>query len=261
MRPVLLGLLAGCAEATGSGLVDGLDSRSRIAEDGFPVYDCSMPPDEAVIFVMPATDAILYYSMDSFEIVTFDALASIPPLHELITHTAIGGGPENLRYTSVLWGYLSAWGLSHPTDAQGEQHSEPDSPYGMNPWHKISGRLAWGEPWMDYPNVITGEGTNYHPTQLCLSRIRHQRVAGVFTHWTEMENYSETWDVEFPVSFVFDIQHSRAGEPWLNVHHRYAEPSMEQRNIRDLGVVYASYSDDSPPEVVWSLDSLPKDDG
>jgi len=144
--------------------------------------------------------------------------------------------------------------------------SERDSPYGTNPWYRLSGRLVWGEPWTEYPNVVTGEGSRYHPTSLCLSRVRHLRVAGVFTHWTDTENYLAGYDVEFPVSFVFDVQKSRIPEPatdiykWGSVDHRYTTLADDQRDVRDLGSVTDYYADDSPPELVWSPDSLPADD-
>lgn len=264
---LLLGPLIGCDSSTRDRWVEGMQPRSKIDEDGFPVFDCSMPPDEAVIFVMPATSAILAYSMTSFEVVTSDALASIPPLHGLLSHTSIGGDPGNLSYTASLLGpRLSFFGLAHPVEAQGEQISDPLNPYGTGVFYYFHGGVTWGAPWLDTGIVRMGSDSYYHPTRLCLSRIRHLRFAGVFTHWTDLENRIEVSDVEFPVSFVFDVQKSRIPEPatdiykWGSVDHRYTTLADDQRDVRDLGSVTDYYADDSPPELVWSPDSLPADD-
>lgn len=264
---VLLGGL-GCSDMGSSDLVEEGLSGQRYDDEGFPVFECSPPPDEAVIFYSPTSSAILYYAWDRFDLVYGNLLASIPPLNGTSSHTRFfSDDGENLAYTADLGGvHLSSTGLAHPVEAQGEEWSAPylsDDPVFS---YYFYGVVLWGDPWPEKAIVSMGIEPEFNPTRLCLSRIRHGRLAGVFTHWTDPDYYSPTYDVAFPVSYVFDIStswlHDSEGENSMsrNVDHRYAAISHTQSDVRNLSGASEYYSDDAPPDVLWSLDALPEDD-
>lgn len=258
MSPSVL-MLLGCMARNAAPRVESEGDRGRIDSDGLPVHDCSPPRDDSYISVLPSSYVVASYDIDSFS-AQIDASTLIMPLEGQVAKWPGASNRDGpLPFESSFTLAIGAGSMQHPTDAQGEQTNDADRVYGDSPWFYVYGLHSWydGVNWSGY-----SEGSRFSPSTLCLSRLRHRRIEGMFVYEGTNGSSADSGDAPFPLTYIFDFQASEPGETATEDKHDhlYTKSTDPSGYVRDFGHFVYSYTSDWPPVDLWTSEALPTED-
>jgi hypothetical protein len=143
----------------------------------------------------------------------------------------------------------------------------PTASFGSTPSYNVTAAINWDTPFPEWSWIIQSTSpARYHQTSYCLSRIRHDRLAGQYTFWSDQEWYDSTeYFPPFTVTIIFDAQSSTipgsfsSGPDWgsSGSSYLYGSCTSDVGCARDLGRSYTGYSDAVSQDELWGEAAKP----
>ena len=223
----------------------GLAHDDRWILDDWPVFECSLPPDDVVLFVLPESSSDQYFSLGGGNFWTM-YLINASWLVDLVSNVSPPMATSSADMEADLWLTLGESTVVHPTHFQGEQSRTRELLFGDYPAFDQSVSMH-----VDGVRATFDTFSNpdwFAPASLCLSLIRDDRLMGAA--WFETEG--TIFEERFPMPLYLVFHAWRGGEvSWTGevVDHPYSEPETWFRTPSYLFTTYTGTTADE----VWSL--------
>lgn len=235
----MLTLVAGEARGT-----SGASETERWRLDHWPVFECSPPPDDAMLYVVPVSSGDQGFNLrgGNFWVAYLINTSWIVDLASGFVSTT---ATAEVDMEGDLWLTLAGGTSVHPTSYQGEQSTTRDLKFGEHPYFdQIVHIYVDGERSGITMDSFPGW---YYPASLCLSLVRDDRLLGAA--WFELDGTS--WEHDFPAPMYLVFQSWSGFSSWVDedVDHAYTE---YDNSIRVMSYLFTSYTGTTEEEI-WSL--------
>lgn len=251
MTPFPVGLLAlATSQSQRASAAAGAADRWKL--DDWPVFECSPPPDDAILYVVPESSTYQGFSLAGGNFWTA-YLINTSWIVDLASGFVSTTATVDVDMDADLWLTLAGGTVVHPTSYQGEQSTTRALVFGEHPYFdQIVDVYIDGERYQIGMDSFPGW---YIPASLCLSLLRDDRLMGAA--WFEVEGTSYEDDFPAPLYLVFHTWSDLGFWTGKEVDHPYAE---HESWLRIMSYLFTSYTGTTDEEI-WSLPTSSADTG